>query len=442
MKKPTRVSSSLALLILLVLLTAGVPGQIPTPVSPEAPPTQSLLAQADEIFEEMSRVTRLPIKRPLEKRLVSRREMEEHLRRTIDNELTPHEVHVHETTLRAFGIVSRDFDLKRFYLRFYTEQAAGAYDPWRKTMLIADWPGREMQRLVLAHELTHALQDQNFDLRDFLEARRANHDASNARQAVVEGHAMAAMLQYFAGPVELTRLPALDAMLAASVRTQMAQFPAFSGAPFFFRMEALFPYAHGATFIQRALAHGGWPKTLELFSNPPSSTKEIFEPAIYFDGRPPPLVPLPQPPALAPSASLHLLEENVMGQLGYYSLIGQLVSEGAANTTAGAWMADRYQLYEDETKVPSQHILVARTRWKDSESALAFFRHYRTILGGKYPELTPDKRSATDLFVGTAANGQVVLLRTGSECLWAEGLPAEKTDAMLNWLAALAQKGE
>lgn len=428
--------------ILVVLLTAGALAQTPTARPPEASQAQSLLAQADEILREMSRITRLPIKRPLEKRLVSRPEMEEHLRQTLDSELTPHEVRVHETTLRAFGLVSRDFNLKQFYLRFYTEQAAGAYDPWRKIMLIADWPSREMQRLVLAHELTHALQDQNFGLRDFLQARRANHDASNARQAIVEGHAMAAMLQYFAGPVELTRLPALDAMLAASVRTQMAQFPAFSSAPFFFRMEALFPYAHGAAFVQGALARGDWEKALGLFANPPSSTKEVFEPAVYFERRPPPLVPLPQPPALAPSASLHLLEENVMGQLGYYSLIGQLVSEDAANATAGAWIADRYQIYEDETKSPPHHVLVARTRWKDSESALAFFRHYRTILGGKYPELAPDKRSATDLFVGTAANGQVVLLRTGDECLWAEGLPAEKTDAMLNWLAALAQKGE
>ena len=81
--------------------------------------------------------------------------------------------------------------------------------------------------------------------------------------------------------------------------------------------------------------------------------------------------------------------------------------------------------------------LVARTRWSDPEQALAFFRDYYTLLAKKYPELAPDPRSSTDLFVGAAGSGQIILLRKGDECLWAEGVPAAQTDAMLNWLRSL-----
>jgi hypothetical protein len=109
---------------------------------------------------------------------------------------------------------------------------------------------------------------------------------------------------------------------------------------------------------------------------------------------------------------------------------------------ATGWLADCYLLYERAAAGPSpgltqegkEYTLVAQTRWSSPEVALAFFRDYHSILVRKYPELAPDKRSTTDLFIGAAANGQVILLRKGDACLWAEGIPTARSDAMLNWL--------
>ena len=128
-----------------------------------------------------------------------------------------------------------------------------------------------------------------------------------------------------------------------------------------------------------------------------------------------------------------------MGELGYYAVLGQLISEEEAKSVATGWLADRYLLYERVAAGPSpgptkEYTLVSQTRWASPEAALAFFRDYQSILARKYPELAPDKRSATDLFIGTAANGQIILLRKGEECLWAEGIPRAQSDAMLNWL--------
>jgi hypothetical protein len=131
-----------------------------------------------------------------------------------------------------------------------------------------------------------------------------------------------------------------------------------------------------------------------------------------------------------------------MGELGYYSLLGQLISEDEAKSVTAGWLADRYLLYEKTAPGPSagvlrdarQYTLISQTRWSSPEVALAFFRDYHSILAHKYPELAPDQRSTTDLFVGKAANGQVILLRKGNECLWAEGIPTAQGDAMLKWL--------
>ena len=401
-----------------------------------------LLAQADTVFQEMSELTGLPIKAPLKKQIISRAEVEKYLAESLHAEMTPQEIHVQEATLQAFGLVPPDFNLEKFLISFYTEQAAGFYDPHRKTMFIADWVEPEMQSLVLAHELTHALQDQNIDLERFLKAARPDDDASNARQAMVEGHATAAMIQETIAPMKLEDMPSLEPLMAPVIQHQFAEYPAFTHAPFFFRFQALFPYIEGMGFMQHGLQAGGWKRLNSLFDDPPKTTKEIFDPEVYFEKQSLPKLSLAHPAALAGMRGVNFLAENSMGELGYYALLGQLISEDEAKSVASRWLADRYLLYErvaDErstglTGGDNQYILVSQTRWSSPESALAFFHDYDAILARKYPELKPDQRSSSDLFIGTAADGQVILLHKGDQCIWAEGVPAMQAEAMLNWL--------
>jgi uncharacterized protein DUF6782 len=418
--------------------------------------TQDLLAQADQVLHQLSELTGLPIKASLQKQIISRPEIRKYLMENLRAEMSPREMHVQEATLKAFGLVSREFNLEDFLINFYTEQAAGFYDPRHKTMFIADWPSPDMQRLVLAHELTHALQDQNFGLDNFLHAARSDDDASSARQAVAEGHATAAMFQVMVQPLELASLPSLEPLMTQVIHQQYEEFPAFSKAPYFLRQQAMFPYVEGVGFMQRGLKQGGWKLLSSLFKAPPTSTKEIFEPTVYFDKQPLPKAPLEQPGFLKTDRGLELLAENTMGELGYYALLGQFISDTEANSVGKGWLADRYLLYEasasgpapDPVHVgtgpapahaspappPAHYVLVARTRWSSPEIALAFFRDYHTILARKYPELAPDKRSVADLFIGTMSYGAVILLRRRDECLWAEGISPAQTDSMLEWL--------
>ncbi len=414
------------------LLAATALAQAPATASKN----EALLTQADEILAEMCKITGLPVKEPLKKRVLSRAEIRVFLEETLAAEYTPEEIHKEESQLKAFGLVSQEFDLKEFLLVFYTEQAAGVYDPRRKTMIIADWTAAEMQRMVLAHELTHALQDQNFNLTEFMRAVRGNDDSTAARHALMEGHATAAMMQVMLGSVPISALPSLQGMMEGVIHQQFAEFPAFTKAPYFFRVQALFPYIQGLGFVQRALqVEGGWEKLPTVFERPPMLTKEIYEPKVYFDAKPLAPVSLPRPPALERVADLRLISENTFGQLGYFSLLGQFISEAEAKTIAPNWLGDRYIVYEN--KSAGRFALVARTRWSGPEQALAFFRDYHTILTKKFPELAPEPHSTPDRFIGTSATGNVILIRKGDECRWAEGDPADITDAMLKWLESL-----
>jgi hypothetical protein len=435
MMKPRLFPVKLGSYVLLAVLVLWAASSFLTRADQQNASPQELLSQADEVLQQMSQITGLPIKGPLKKQIIGRPEIEKYLTRNMHEELTPAEIHAQEALVRALGLVSRDFNLEKFLISFYTEQAAGFYDPKRKTMFIADWIPAETQTMVLSHELTHALQDQSWDLESFFHGARDDDDATNARQAVVEGYATAAMLQQVAGGADLGQLPSIAPLMEMVIHQQFEEYPAFSHAPYFFRMQALFPYVQGMGFIQGGLQLGGWKDLKSLFEHPPETTKQIFEPQTYFHHQAFPKVALAHPPALEGVAGLRFLSENAMGELGYYCLLGQLISDDEAKTLGPSWLADRYLLYERSGG--NEYTLVARTRWTSPETSLAFFRDYHTILAHKYPELITDQRSGTDVFIASAANGVTLLLRKGDECLWAEGVPAAKVDAMLAWLRAL-----
>ena len=394
---------------------------------------QQLLSQADQVLHQMSDLTGLPIRGVLRKQVVNRTEIRKYLAENLHREMTPADLHAQEAMLRAFGLVKRDFNLEDFLLTFYTEQAAGFYDPHTKTMYIADWIPEDMQGMVLAHELTHALQDQSWNLEQFLRAAHDNDDATSARLAVVEGYATAAMLAQYTAPLDLGQMPSLQPLMEMVIHQQFEEYPSFSKAPYFARLQALFPYVVGIGFTQQSLRQGGWKSFEPVFQDPPEATKQIYDPPSYFSHQPLPHVALEHPSALEHVPGLIFLSENVLGELGVRSVVGQLLSEEEAESLGKEWSGDRYLLYEHGDNLA----LVVRTRWSNSEASSAFFNAYRRVLNRKYPELSGAKSDAGDSFRAKAANGGVLMLCLGNEVRWAEGVPPGQIDAMHDWLRSL-----
>lgn len=432
----------LTLLVILACLaaashpTAGMQKPAPGATDQNQQQTEAdLLAQADEVLQKMSRITGLPIKSPVKKKIVSRDEIRKILLHNLHTEYTPQDIHVEAGTLRAFGLISKDFDFQNFLINFYTEQIAGFYDPQTKTMYMADWIPPKLQGMVLSHELTHALQDQNFNLVHYMKAVKNKDDAEAARQAVVEGYATAAMFQDRLGDTPISAMPGVSNVLGPLIRRQMTEFPVFSKAPFFFKLQSLFPYIDGVSFIAKGLRQTNWQGLNELFTSPPSSTKAIFQPSVYFNHEALPEVELPGENPLSAVAGLKQLDENTMGELGCNELVGQFLSEEKAAADCSGWLGDRYVVYEDPAS--QSYALLARTRWSSADSALTFLHDYHAILTKKYPEFSPESHSDAERIIAHTVSGEVILLYAGDEVRWAEGIPASKVGAMLSWLEAL-----
>ena len=128
---------------------------------------KQLLADADEIFQFVSKDTGLPIQHSVKKVFITRDKVNSELRKKFDEDKSNKRMERSELVLKKFGLLDKDFQLRPFLLSLLTEQIAGFYDNKTKTMNLLDWVPIDQQKPVMAHELTHALQDQKVGLKNW-----------------------------------------------------------------------------------------------------------------------------------------------------------------------------------------------------------------------------------------------------------------------------------
>src|SRR5579862_5729436 len=199
-----------------------IPNKTLHPQEQKIPPKEAeqLFRDVDEILKFASQDTGLPIKEQIKRRLTTRDEVVAYLEKSMAEDKDAKRLQRSELVLKKFGLLPRAFDLHKFLVTLLREQIAGYYDAKTKTVNLLDWLDAEQQRPVLAHELTHALQDQSFGLEKWLKVGDTdldkianptwqdfeNDEISEARQAVVEGQAMVVLLDYMLAPTKQTLL--------------------------------------------------------------------------------------------------------------------------------------------------------------------------------------------------------------------------------------------
>jgi hypothetical protein len=276
---------------LVLSLAPSSPAQPATPAPASPAPSvgtsnPEFLATADEVVKEMSQITGWSIKTPLKKSIRSREDIHAYILHQMDDEKDAKERYASARSAEAFGLIPKDFNLDTFLVDLLTEQIAGLYDPKAHEFYIADWIPADEQRMVMAHELTHALEDQHFDIEPWVHAARPNDDAEMARESVLEGSAMAAMLEYeLKGKgLKLKDLPEFDPSVFVG---DLAETPILKKAPPFIKDSLMFPYFSGLTFSMGVLKSGGWPAFSSVFARPPANTQQILHPEMYFANRAP-----------------------------------------------------------------------------------------------------------------------------------------------------------
>ncbi|MGH9683424.1 MAG: hypothetical protein ACRD4S_07420 [Candidatus Acidiferrales bacterium] len=421
--------------------TPPQPAPAPTAPSAQVPAAnQDFIKTADEVLHQMSQILDLPIKEPLKTSLRSKPEIRDYLIREEKEDRSDAQRYADDRTLEAFGLIPKGFPLDSFMLDVLTDQVAGLYDPKAQEFYIAAWIPADDQKSVMAHELTHALEDQSFQIDPWIKAARPNDDAELARDAVSEGSAMAAMVDYelIDRKVSVRDLPDVTALIRSGAVAEMDKDPKLSKAPGYIRDELLFPYLAGTSFAQEFLkAHSGWQDLHLVFENPPVSTQQIMHPDLYLKGVKPETVTLPKWKGLAPGG-WRLLEENVLGEFGLDEVLKQFIGQEQADGISAAWDGDRYASFEDaKTK---QTRLVFRVELDNADDAARFFGQYSEALELKY-----DKRAELfrrpNFFQFQTDNGGVYLRCLASTCLTVEGATRQmfdKIDRAIGWPLAPA----
>src|SRR6266404_8261208 len=273
MPKPIRFIATL--LVTIVLSMAGLfqPPASSTQQSPQASTTSArnaaLIAATSDVLKETSEIRQLPVLRAVQSSIQSRPEIERMLMVNLDEETTPAQMRAAEVTLKRLGLAPPDFQYRALILRVLTEQVAGYYDPKTAEFHLADWIDLDGQRPVMAHELTHALQDQHFNLRRFDHWPKGDSDAELAAHALIEGDATLVMALYVAN----NPLRAL-AFLKSFEKTNVAS-PELDKAPRAVRENLLFAYLEGINWTTILHKQGGWARVSKAFAELPQSTEQI-----------------------------------------------------------------------------------------------------------------------------------------------------------------------
>ena len=230
----------------------------------------------------------LPILTPIIRQFPTREEAIATITANTEAELSPEDAAREGLFYRALGFIPADFELRQFVGEFLGDQVAGFYNTEDKTMNTILFSGGELgeslpffEQVIYAHEFTHALQDQHFDLQTLFESVGDNADQASAVQALIEGDATYMMQAYTYFALQNNWVNLTDATFA-NVDTDIPE-----GTPDIFIKEVNFAYLEGLTFINYIQGLGGWDAVNDAFANLPQSTEQILHPQKYIAGEAP-----------------------------------------------------------------------------------------------------------------------------------------------------------
>src|ERR1700748_1262745 len=218
------VASALLLASALSTFAQNASPQKETKITPDQ--KKELFRSLNQILSFASDDTQLQIKHEVKKRLITREEVEKYILDKFHEDKDAKRMQREEVVLKKFGLLDRDFQLQTFLVSLLKEQIAGYYDNKTKTVNLLDWVSPDEQKPVMAHELTHALQDQHTDLdkwepdepdtvsKNVTEdnERLASDERDTTRDAVLEGQAMAVYLDYTLKPAGKSLATSPDVM--------------------------------------------------------------------------------------------------------------------------------------------------------------------------------------------------------------------------------------
>jgi hypothetical protein len=234
--------------------------------------------------------------------------------------------------LRAVGLLTKGDDLYASVLRFVGDAVVGFYDPKSGDLVLRGTAVTPYVRTTLAHELTHALDDQWFGL-DRPALAHSNSEASLAFTSLAEGNAVRVEDAYRA------TMSAADQSQAKAEEQQLAGSIDVSHVPRVVQEEVIFPYVSGPPFVRALLASGGEARVDAAFARPPTTSEDILDPKEWLAGHE--ALQLPRP-----KADGTVIDKGIYGRSSLVDTLEPVVGTAEATRVAGGWNGDGYVAWD------------------------------------------------------------------------------------------------
>jgi hypothetical protein len=410
-------------------------------LSQQEPPSPDRIARYKA---EVSGLRGLEFPKPVEADVITPEEFRALLRRELDRELPEEKARQVARAYAKFGVIPKDLDLRDALVELLSDATAAFYDPRTKDLKVLKSEegaraaeaeslrkaGLDLEGAVLVHELTHAAQDQAFDLSTLPLDTGDDDDLSLALKAVVEGDASAVGWKY-------AFRENFDSVIGLINQVyKSGELPGKAGKlPAYLRFSLTFPYGYGTDFVMAVVkAKGGSLRAISsLFQDMPLSSEQILHPEKYLGKRDDPVrVTLPDLPKLLGPA----WKETFQNVHGEYSIrlilnefLGPALTASVARAAAEGWGGDRYSVLESGQ---GRTAYVWYTTWDTERDAVEFLEAYARALGRKYGRPSDDAKDGSPTAYETP-EGWVRLERRGSDVLVFDGVTEDvlaKADAV------------
>jgi hypothetical protein len=410
---------------------------------------KELFSSVDQILSFASKDSDLAIRHSVKRRMTNRGEVESYILSKMKDDKDAQRMESSEIVLKKFGLLDRDFHLKEFIVSLLTEQIAGYYDSKTKTVNMLDWIAPDEQKPVLAHELTHALQDQHVDLEKWSDQSKdsvaknvtednehlATDEADTAREAVAEGQAMVVFLDWGLAPKgqSLAKLPDIAAQLD-DLDGDDGDSPVMKRAPLLLKESLLFPYREGLNFEQVVLKDQGAEAAFAgALDRPPGTSYEIMHPRAWEKQEHPTLLTMPDIHPLI-DVDYAPYDIGVMGALDVRILAQLFAGKAGAAELTPQWDGGMYYAAQSRAaKTPQEKdstksvALLYLSQWKSEEAAANFAAVYADNLKRKYTNVhmqpNDESEGRGDESVFTTEEGPVLIATVGRGVFISESFP-------------------
>ena len=384
----------------------------------EKPASDPVFRQINAIVQSLSGISGLSEEHPVPYGRMSKHQLRQFLTKRIRKTLKPEEIHADELTLKLFGLVPQDFNLKKSTIDLLTEQAAAFYDYDEKKLFLLEGSPVDAEATTLAHELSHALADQHFDLERFMEDAPSDDDENLAHTAVVEGQASWLMIAYSLKQAGGSPTPTREMLKSVgdSGEESTADYPVLKASPLYIQQSLLFPYSEGTLFFDAVFRKMGKSAFSNVFTDAPVDSSQIIHPDRYFAHIKP---AKPDLPALTLTDSAGEIAEGTVGEFDHRILLKQYLGDATAQSLAPHLRGGHYKVVA--TGKNHNPVLAYASQWDSEHDAGAFFAAYKNVLKGKWKRCDPVVNNE-NVFAGTGDNGYFVSRRHGDTVSSIEGI--------------------